>query len=357
MVSLMCLKEIAEKEGNCIAGNLLPLLGYEDTEETSRLLKENGIEKGEDILERSRVGKEEDILEKRGIEKGVDILDGSRTESGSRKILSNQEALFYTLTIRSIRNPRDIRRLDLMSTMLAAYEPYIRRQAVKLARGNMNIIDDLRQEGAIALHRAILKYDPERSPFFAGYANGCICHAMNRAYYSQINPFKWSENVEKKTLRLKGYAESSGISQWDAGSIEKASDELGISPSCVRKYVSYFRCLNMMYFEGSGDNIMGRDHEGLRRERNIRRAVENVLRAESAEDEYLAKTAEDRVRGALGELSEIEAEIMKDYAGLNEAEPELKGNVAGIGRKYGEKRYEMDKKIMKIRSKLLKLEL
>ena len=329
MISLKSLKAIAEDNENVIAANLLPLLGYGDSEETRKTLTANGIRSGTNIIER----------------RGAD--------SYSTKVLSNQEAIYYALTIQSIENTDDSRRMDLQRALISAYEPYLGIKACQLGKNHMEDVEDLKQEGAIALYLAILDYDPDCSPFFAGYANPSIIFAMNKANYRQISQFKWNEDIEIKTLNLKAYADALGITKWDDKEVKEAAEKFKISEKRVRKYIGYFRCLEPMYVDTTADYDMSM-HTADNGYESIHRQISYTYNTDSAEDEYFKETGSERVTVTLDTLPAREADIMKDYAGLNDDDPGLKGNITAISRKYGEKRQDMNKEIINIRRKLLK---
>ena len=330
MISIKAVKAIARENNNSIAGNLLPLLGYEDNDITKMILDESGITV------------EDDIAERRG------------EESFCKDVLSNQEAIYYALSVQAIEDPGDIRRQDLQRALFSAYEPYLEIKAFQLCKNHMNDVEDLRQEGAIALHTAILNYDPDCSPYFAGYANPAISFAMNKANYKQLTHFKWNEDVEIKTLHLKAFADENEISNWDDEEISIAAEKIGISEKRIRKYIGYLKYLEPLYFNTIADYDMDVVHTQENGGKIVHRQIDFEYSVESAEDEYFENSEGERITVTLESLPEREADILKDYAGLNDNEPKLMGNITAISRKYGESRREMDKEIISIRKKLLK---
>lgn len=330
MISINTVKAIAGENKNIIAANLLPLLGFTDCEVTNRILRDYGIKTGEDITER------------RG------------AESYRKDILSNQEAIYYVLSIQAISDPEDLRRQDLQRALISAFDEFLGIKAFQMCRNHVSDVDDLKQEGAIALFTAIMNYDPECSPYFSGFANQAITFAMYKANYKQISNLKWNPAVEMKTLHLKAYADSKGITSWSEEDIKEAAEKYNMNEFKVRKYIGYLAYLEPLYVDSTADFEM----EVVRTKENCGKRVHRLSRysdlMDSAEKEYMDGTAGERVTIALKELPEREADIMRDYAGLNEEEPELKGNISAIGRKYGKTWFSIEKEITSIRKKLLK---
>jgi RNA polymerase primary sigma factor len=172
---------------------------------------------------------------------------------------------------------------------------------------------DLVQEGVLGLMRAVEKYEPCRGIKFSTYAVWWIWQQISRAADCQgamiRTPVHWNQ-LRRKLGRA-------------AGPVERDSDVLaevhGLSPNRLAVMSQSFQCLSLAAPVGDDDD----------------RTLGDMLATDSADDPEGAMLEADlgaRLVGAVGELPEREAQILRLRFGLSGART---CTLEEIGQRFG----------------------
>lgn len=88
----------------------------------------------------------------------------------------------------AVRDKSGTESKDAVSLLISRYMKLVLKRA-HFFSGDYSDVEDLTQEGLLALYKAIESYDPERSPGFAAYADTCVSNRIKTvaAGFAKIN--------------------------------------------------------------------------------------------------------------------------------------------------------------------------
>ena len=174
---------------------------------------------------------------------------------------------------------------------------------------------DLVQEGMLGLMRAIEKYEPTRNIKFSTYAVWWIWQQISRAADCQGSmirtPVHWNQ-LRRKLGRNAAAGDS-------AGDADTVAEEHGLSPERLATMSQSFQCLSLTAPLGEGD------------ERTLGDTIPADDRTDP-EDVIMTSDWSERLKSAVEELPDREAQILRLRFGLNGSQ---EYTLEEIGQQFG----------------------
>ncbi len=169
-------------------------------------------------------------------------------------------------------------------------------------------IEDLIQEGYLALIQATHFYDPDKGYRFSSYASSWICFEMIKAVKKQTQAMKMSDAQIKKMTRLNKVYFDLDTKFSRPPTAGELSKELGISLAEVQKMLKVRTShLSLEYEMGSGTTLGD----------TIEYAQDLLASDAILEMADMQKVYFSEISRAMSELSESEREVLKMRFGLN----------------------------------------
>ena len=123
----------------------------------------------------------------------------------------------------AVRNKNGAESKDAVSLLISRYLKLVLKRAHSFS-DDYSDVEDLTQEGLLALYKAIESYDPERSPSFAAYADSCVSNRIKTvaAGFAKINSRVAHVEDDSNTVSEEISPENIWVEKENASSINKA---------------------------------------------------------------------------------------------------------------------------------------
>jgi RNA polymerase sigma factor (sigma-70 family) len=198
--------------------------------------------------------------------------------------------------------------------LIEVFTPVIGRIAWRYARSPTVSREELMQEGALGLLRAIPRYDAGRGTPFWGYASWWVRQAMQQLVAELARPVVLSDRAQRQLVRVKEARRTYAQAHGREPGLSEIAAEAGLAQKQVAKLMAVERHPRTLDEPSRHDGDGGSPLRDLLPDPEAERAFERV--PERVDKEQLATL--------LGTLSERERSIVRSRFGLDGSERTLR---------------------------------